>query len=180
MGDQTTIVQRIGEANADGLIILTAPTEGGSLARELARQGIDLPVLGNAPQASPSFFEAGGNEVSNWVLPSIFNAGRDDQQTQTYVKEMAQRDKEPPTIPEAVNYYDGVYLIAEAMRNAEITSDTPPEEAREAIKEQLLAIDGFSGAAGEISFAGSSDAVKTVYVNVINDGEIQSLESASG
>lgn len=174
--DFSTVAQRIRGTDADALIILSAPTEGGLLARELARQGERRPVLGNPPQGGASFFEGGGRAIDDWVLPAIFDAGRDDPRTAAYAKAMAARDREPPTIPEAVNYYDGVYAIAEALRGAGVGADTPIDEAREAVRRGILELDGLAGAAGTISFAGRTDAEKTIYVKVVRNGVVEPLD----
>jgi len=173
--DFSSIVQRIKKTEADGLIILTAPTEGGLLAREIARQSETRPVLGNPPQAGASFFEGGGDRIDNWVLPSIFDPENDNPKTASYVKEMGERDKEPPTIPEAANYYDAVYLIAEAMKSAGVTPDTDPAEAREKVRDALLNL-SIQGAAGDISFKGDPSAEKTIFVKVVRNGKTETLD----
>jgi branched-chain amino acid transport system substrate-binding protein len=175
--DFSSVVQRIKDARADGLIILTAPTEGGLLARELARQGEKRPVLGNPPQAGASFFEGGGEAIDDWVLPSIFDPARDSPKTKRYVQAMAERDKEPPTIPEAANYYDGVLLLAAAIKQAHVTPDTPPAQARERIRDALLHV-SIEGAAGRIAFDGGPDARKPVVVKVVRGGKLEALETA--
>jgi branched-chain amino acid transport system substrate-binding protein len=173
--DFSTIVQRIGETEADGLIIVSVPAEAGLLARELARQGETRPILGHPAQAGNTFFVLGGAAINDWVLPSIFDPASDDPSTQAYVTEMAAVDEEPPTVPEAANYYDNILLLAEGMRSAGISGATRPDEARPAIRDALLALNGFRGVAGEISFKPNGDAVKTVYVNVVRGGELQPL-----
>ncbi|MGH9167391.1 MAG: ABC transporter substrate-binding protein, partial [Acidimicrobiia bacterium] len=84
--DFSTTVQRITESQADGLIIMSAPAEAGLIARELARQGETRPVLGHPAQAGNTFFEQGGTDINDWVLPSIFNPLSDDPVTADYVQ----------------------------------------------------------------------------------------------
>lgn len=173
--DFATTVQRIKESEADGLIIVSAPAEAGLIARELIRQGETRPVLGHPAQNSNSFFEQAGEELNDWVLPSIFNPGSTDEDTVAYMEAMAAADPEPPTVPEAANYYDIILMLAQVMNEAGINGDTPPEEARAAIQEGLLALTNFNGVAGEISFGGNVDAEKTVYVNVVKNGQVEPL-----
>ncbi len=173
--DFSTTVQRIRETEADGLIIMSAPAEAGLIARELARQGETRPVLGHPAQGSNTFFTQGGEDINNWVLPSIFNPQSGDSDTLAYVEAMAAADPEPPTVPEAANYYDNILMLAEVMRAAGINGDTPPEEARATIREALLDLTDFDGVAGTISFNGNVDATKTVYVNVVKNGELGPL-----
>jgi ABC-type branched-subunit amino acid transport system substrate-binding protein len=174
--DFATTVQRIMETEADGLIIISAPAEAGLIARELLRQGETRPVLGHPAQNSNSFFEQAGDELNDWVLPSIFNPGSTDADAVAYMEAMAAADPEPPTVPEAANYYDAVLLLAQVMNEAGINGDSSPDEARAAIQAGLLALTTFDGVAGEISFNGSADATKTVYVNVVKNGQVEPLQ----
>lgn len=61
------------------------------------------------------------------------------------------------------------------MTNAGVDGTWDPAEARAAIRDGLLALEGFQGVAGEITFEENGDAVKTVYINVVIDGELQPL-----
>lgn len=173
--DFATLVQRIREAEADGLIIMSAPEEAGLIARELARQDETRPVLGHPAQGTPSFFEAGGEQINNWVLPLILNRDDPSETTQSFLDTINERDQEPPTVAEAANYYDNIYLLAQVMTDAGIDGSTPVEEARTAIKDGLLALEGFEGVTGTIGFAGDPDAEKTVWVHVVQAGELQLL-----
>lgn len=173
--DFSTIVQRVRDTAADGLIVISVPAEAGLLARELARQGETRPILGHPAQAGNTFFEQGGTDINDWVLPSIFDPASDDPLTQAYLAAIAAADEEPPTVPEAANYYDNILLLADAMRSAGIDGSASPDEARSAIRDTLLDVHGFHGVAGEISFDSNGDAMKTVYVNVVRDGELQPL-----
>jgi branched-chain amino acid transport system substrate-binding protein len=172
--DFSTTVQRIMEIEADGLIIMSAPGEAGLIARELARQGETRPVIGHPAQNSNTFFEQGGEGINNWVLPSIFDPGSGEADTLAYIEAMT-ADPEPPTVPEAANYYDTILLLAQVMEEAGIDGNTDPTEARAAVQQGLLALENYDGVAGNITFGGNTDAAKTVYVNVVLSGEIQPL-----
>ncbi|CAN5378119.1 ABC transporter substrate-binding protein [soil metagenome] len=174
--DFSTTVQRITEVEADGLIIMSAPAEAGLIARELVRQGEVRPVLGHPAQAGNTFFEQGGSDINDWVLPSILDPVSGAPATADYVAMITAADPEPPTVPEAANYFDNILLLAQVMRDAGIDGLWEPADARQAIREGLLGVQGFQGVAGEISFQENGDAVKTVYVNVVLNGELQPLE----
>jgi branched-chain amino acid transport system substrate-binding protein len=170
-GDFASTVQRIGDLEADGLIVISFPQEAGLLAREMARQGETRPVLGHPAQGGATFFEQGGTDINDWVLPSIFNGASEDPVTQAYIAAMAEADPEPPTVSEAANYYDNILMLAEVMRQAGIDGTWDPVEARAAIRDGMLAVSGFKGVAGETTFQPNGDADKTVYVNVVTGGE---------
>ena len=174
--DFSTVVQRIRETDADALIIMSAPAEAGLLAVELARQGEVRPVLGHPAQAGSSFFEQGGTDINNWVIPSIFDGTLDDADTATYVAEMQVRDSEPPTVAEAANYYDNILLLASVMSEAGIDGSMAPDDVRIQIRDGLAAVVDFDGVAGLTTFLPNGDAEKTVYVNVVIEGVMVPLE----
>lgn len=174
--DFTATVQRIGNVEGDGLIILSGPAEAGLLARELARQGEDRPVLGHPAQNNEDFMIQAGGQVDAWVLPSIFDSRRQDALTQAFLSAMTEIDGEHPAVPEAANYFDNILMLAHVMREAGITANTPADEARAAIRDGLLALTAFEGAAGEISFRPNGDALKPVYVVVVSGAEVEPLE----
>lgn len=173
--DFSTVVQKIGETEADALIIMSAPAEAGLLAVELARQGEVRPILGHPAQAGSSFFEQGGTDINNWVIPSIFDRTLEDADTATYVAEMEVRDSEPPTVAEAANYYDNVLMLATVLREAGIDGTMVPEDVRTQIRDGLAALVDFEGVAGLTTFLPNGDAEKTVYVNVVIGGEMVPL-----
>lgn len=168
--DFATVVQRIRETDADGLILMSAPAEAGLIAAELVRQGEDRPIIGHPSQASQAFFEGGGSQVSNWLLPLVFDRTGDDPEAQEFVASMTELNDQPP-VAEAANYFDNILMLAEVMMAAGIDGSTSADEARTAIKDGLLALADFDGVAGTISFDGSNDAVKTIHLVVVQEGE---------
>jgi branched-chain amino acid transport system substrate-binding protein len=171
--DFTTTVGRIKNTDGDGLIILSGPGEAGLLVRELARRGEMRPVLGHPAQNNQDFFSQGGGEIQDWVLPTVFDPTRDSQLVRDYLEMTGQDGGDRFMVPEAANYYDTVLLLAEVMRAAGIDADTPVEEARTAIRDGLLAIEGFDGVTGTISFAENGDAEKPVYVVVARGSGVE-------
>ena len=155
---------------------MSAPAEAGLIARELARQDETRPVIGHPAQNSNTFFEQGGADINDWVLPSIFDPNTSNADSVAYMETISAADSEPPTVPEAANYYDNILMLAEVMRAAGVDGNTSPEEARVAIQAGLLALSNFDGVAGETTFGGSNDADKTVYVYVVKNGEAIPLE----
>jgi ABC-type branched-subunit amino acid transport system substrate-binding protein len=150
--------------------------EAGLLVRELVRQGEGRPVLGHPSHYSSGFLVQGGEQINNWVIPTIFDTASTDADALDYMAMMAEADEEPPTAPEAANHYDIILMLAQVMRAAGIDGGTPPEQARLAIRDGLLDLAGFDGVAGETSFAGQHDAAKEVYVKVVVEGEVRPLE----
>lgn len=174
--DFSTVVQRIKEADADGIILISIPEEAGLIARELNRQNETRPILGHPAQNTNSFFEQGGDDINEWILPSIIDIWSSDPKSVDYLAKMVELDPEPPTIPEAANYYDNIMIFANIMIEAKINGVTPPEDARQIIRDGLLTLKDFDGVVGKIAFDGKYDAEKEIFVYVVIDGELKPLE----
>jgi branched-chain amino acid transport system substrate-binding protein len=173
--DFSTTVVRIRETPADGLILMSAPAEAGLIARELARQGETRPILGHPAQGGADFFAQGGSDINDWVIPGIFDPTLDHPLTAEYVATVLPADPEPPTVSEAANYYDNILMFAEVMRAAGIDGTWSADDARAAIREGLLALTDFRGVAGLTTYLPNGDSVKTVYIDVVINGERQRL-----
>jgi branched-chain amino acid transport system substrate-binding protein len=173
--DFSTTVLRIRETQADALILMSAPAEAGLIARELARQGETRPILGHPAQGGADFFAQGGSDINDWVIPGIFDPTLDHPLTVEYVATVLPADPEPPTVSEAANYYDNILMFAEVMRAAGIDGTWSADDARAAIRDGLLGLTDFRGAAGLTTFLPNGDSVKTVYIDVVINGERQRL-----
>jgi branched-chain amino acid transport system substrate-binding protein len=169
--DFTSVVQRVGGLDIGGLFVMSLPTEGGLLAQEMDRQGVELPVLGFAAQGSGAFREAGGDAIRDWVVPIVFFPPAAGEAGAEFATKMAAADPEPPTVPEAANAYEIVLMIAQVATEAGIDGDTEAVAARQAIREGLLALDGFEGPTGPTTFLENGDAEKIVYTLVFNGVE---------
>lgn len=168
--DFSTTVQRIRDLDGDGLIVMSAPTEAGLLATELARQADDRPILGHPSQGTQSFYQSGGEQINDWFLPLIFDAGAEDPDVQDFVAAMEEA-VEPPILAESANYYDQIRMIASILEDAGLDGSADPEAAREIIQVGLLSLSGFEGIAGTTDFAGGNEAEKTLHYVIVSRGE---------
>ncbi|MBI4258997.1 MAG: ABC transporter substrate-binding protein [Actinobacteria bacterium] len=175
--DFTSVVERIRGMDVDGVLVMAGPIEAGLLCREMHRQDAHLPVLGHPAQNSSAFREAAGPEVEDWVVPSVFSTTA-GAEAEAFSAAMADRDPEPPTVPEAANYYDIVRMIAQVATDAGIDGSTPPEEARRLIREGLASLAGFPGLAGPTAFLENGDVDRPVFTLVL-EGEGASLLAGS-
>lgn len=170
--DFTSVVQRVqGIQDIDGLFVITAPVEGGLLATELDRQGVDLPVLGHPAQNSGAFRETAGPVVEDWVVPSVLDPTAANPRAQQFSETMGERDEDPPTVPEAGNYYDIVYMLAQVLEEGGIDAGTDPTEARASIREGLANLQGFEGIAGSVSFLPNGDVDRPVFTLLLSGTE---------
>jgi branched-chain amino acid transport system substrate-binding protein len=174
--DYASVVQRVGDSGAEGLFMMSLPVEAGLFAREMDRQGVELPVLGFAAQGSSAFRETGGDAIRDWVVPIVFFPPAAGEAGLEFAAKMEEADPEPPTVPEAANAYEIVYMIQQVAQDAEIDGGTAPEEARQAIRDGLLGLEGFEGPTGTTTFLPNGDSEKDIYTLVFNGEETERLE----
>jgi ABC-type branched-subunit amino acid transport system substrate-binding protein len=67
-------------------------------------------------------------------------------------------------------------MIRQVAEDAEIDGETAPEEARQAIRDGLLGLEGFEGPTGTTTFLPNGDSEKEVYTLVFNGEETERLE----
>ncbi len=63
--------------------------------------------------------------------------------------------------------YDAAAVLISAIREAD-----GPEPDRRVVKERLLSVKGYNGAAGPLSFGKDREAVKSLFILTVRDGEI--------
>ena len=161
--DFTSAVQRVKAARGiNGLFVMTAPVEGGLLARELARQGVKHPVLGLQAQNSRAFRQTAGSSLGVWVVPSIFFAPAVHGGLK-FVTDLRKATGNPTPVPESATYYDIIGMIAKVARGAKITGSTSTRTARQRIRDGLAKIKNYPGISGRTTFTKSGDARKQIY-----------------
>lgn len=66
--------------------------------------------------------------------------------------------------------YEGLHMLAAAMRAGNITAATPVREARTKIRDYLTSLKGFPGLGNSIDINGDGDAIKKTIVFATQDG----------
>jgi branched-chain amino acid transport system substrate-binding protein len=169
--DFASIVQQVKSMDVDGLFVSSLPTEGGLLAAELNRQGVDLPVLGFPAQNSGKFREGAGPDLQDWMVPGIFYPPAQGEKAQQFWAAITDADEQPPTVPEAVNHYDLLHMIAQVAGEAGINGSTDPAVARTEIRDGLAGLRDFDGAAGSIDFEPNGDTTREVFALLLSGTE---------
>ncbi|MDA8212212.1 MAG: ABC transporter substrate-binding protein [Clostridia bacterium] len=151
-----------------------------SLAREMKRQGMNIPALGNVGMYSEALIEQGGDAVEGWVALSNFWPTSPDPKVQEFnakFKTAAQAAGLGPT-PDtfAVSMYDTALITAELIRKNKLTAQSPLEEARAAIRDGWAGVKDYPGVMGKTSIDGAGDGIKEVYTLIVKDGKWERLE----
>ena len=128
----------------------------GLLSKDLAVQGVKVPILNTAILWSGPFISIAGELARNWhvmgfATNEIGPVGHSDEAVyNSLIKRALQRAEpamgNPPNMANWAIGYDAVLLYADIMRRNGIDGNTDPKRAREIIKNEFLKLKNFSGA----------------------------------
>jgi branched-chain amino acid transport system substrate-binding protein len=162
------VVTKIKSLKPDGVVLAALMPDGINFAKEYQRQGMKAPVLTSAHVTGGPFVEIAGKAVEGWIMPGLFNWEDPDPKVQSFVKRFyAQANADPAVKPKPHHvvtegsYYDTVMIIAQIMRKAGITPDTPLQEARTKIREGLQNLKGYKGISGTWTILPTGEADRT-------------------
>lgn len=169
--------------HVDGLILGADFVPGIYVLQEMAKQGVDIPVIGGSPlvdsvtlkaapgipvvvpmtyyptQTTPQSAVAFRNKMNAWFKSNAYPAG---------------------TTPNMydVNIYDTVRMFIQAIEKGGVTNN-PSQLAqdRQKIASYLKTIKDFPGVTGPLSILPSGDATKPAYVVVIQNGKWNEVEN---
>lgn len=151
-----------------------------TLAREMKRQGVNVPVMGNVGMYSEALIEQGGDAVEGWVALSNYWPTSPDPKSQEFnakfktVAVAAGLGPTPDTF--AVSMYDTAMITADILRKNNITAKTPLEAARTAIRDGWTAVKDYQGVMGKTTINEVGDGVKEVYTLIVKNGKWDRLE----
>jgi len=133
-----------------------------------ARQlGITLPIVGGNGFNSPVFIQQAGKAGEGVIVGAAWNSAEPNPKSQTFIAAYkAKYNTDPDQF--AAQAYAGVYVLAQAMRNASSVE-------RPAIRGNLAKIQNLDTVLGTFSFTAGRDANHPAVVQVVKDGKFQIL-----
>jgi len=160
--DRSPQLTRIRAANPDGLIINTLATDAPSIAAQARRLGIRARFIGTAGFTNPQTWSlAGPGVLDSSLLAENYYRDSDRNAVQRFVQAFETRFNEDPP-PYAAYAYDGLMLVADAIRRAGSCD-------RGAIRNALAVTTNFDAVLGNLTFHGSGDARKDPILLMIVD-----------
>ena len=125
------------------------------LVREMAKQGVRIPIIGSEDLMAPEFTSLGEQAVGSLVY-SGFDVNSSDPKAHAFVKAYTSRFGKAPTRLAALSY-DAYYMLAEAIGKAR---SLRPSHVRQA----LMTIKDFHGVTGTTSVGPTGEAVKSPFI----------------
>ena len=163
--DFSAIVTKIKDLKPQG-IAYSAPPPGNPVgfAKELAAQQVTVPVVASPHFVPSNIVFAAGAAMEGWLAASFFDPTRPDASVQDFAKRwQAKADADtnivkPARLSLEANDYDVVMILADIMRKANITPETPLLDARTKIRDGMAAVKGYNGLSGTINMGANGDA----------------------
>ena len=174
--DYSAQVTRAKALGAEGIGLGSCYQNAAAIAKEMQKQGLNVPIIGGACASAPGFIEIAGKAAEGAYMSTAAWIDDPRPEVQAYLKKFMARNngKAPPYGgPRA---YDIIYSYKHCFEKAGITNRPADLDSdRDKIRECLGALKQFPGVAGEITMdenrdgAGASAVLKVVngkYVNV--------------
>jgi branched-chain amino acid transport system substrate-binding protein len=161
--DYKAQLTKIKNLNPDLILASALYNEGAVILDQARKMGLDVPVVGGNGFNSPEVIKIAGDASNGLIVATPWFAKKDDEKVKNFVKNYKEAyGVEPDQF--AAQAYDGLYLIAEAVKNAG-TND------RDAIRDALAEIKDFEGVLGTMSFDEDGDIVMDPTVLIIEGNE---------
>lgn len=163
--DYRSTILKIKAANPDALHIPSFVGPAALAIKQVAELGWKVPIYVDNPLEDPAFFKTVGDAGDGVMYGSL---DLDDRMWKEFDKKFRAKYGDMPDIF-AAQYYDGTYVIAEAIKRGGYTA--------EGIRNALLGIKNFKGVTGNISFDADGDTSLPVAMWTIKGREYVRLKA---
>jgi branched-chain amino acid transport system substrate-binding protein len=173
--DYSAQVTKAKSLGAEGIGLGSCYQNAAAIAKEMAKQGLNVPVVGGACAGAPGFIDIAGKAAEGAYMSTAAWIDDPRPEVQAYVKKVVPKlgGKPPYSGPRA---YDIIYSYKYCIEKSGVTNKPAELDSdRDKIRNCLGGLKNFPGVAGEITMnevrdgAGSSAILKVVngkYVNM--------------
>lgn len=166
--DYNAQLTKIKSLNPELILCSALYNEGAVIMDQARKMGLTVPFVGGNGFNSPEVIKIAGDAANGLIVATPWFGGKEDEKVQEFVKKYKEKyGKDPDQF--AAQAYDGLYLMAEAIKNA-------GEADRDAVRDALAEIKDFPGILGTMSFDEVGDIVMEPTVLVIDQGQFKIFE----
>jgi branched-chain amino acid transport system substrate-binding protein len=163
--DYKAQLTKIKNLSPDAIFCSALYEEGGVILSQARKMGITVPFVGGNGFNSPKVIDIAKDAAEGLVVATPWFGEKDDPKVKVFVARYEKRyGKKPDQF--AAQAYDGLFLMAEALRKA-------GKADRTALRDALAGIRNFQGVLGTFSFDEERDVVMEPAVLIIRNGKFQ-------
>jgi branched-chain amino acid transport system substrate-binding protein len=162
-------ITKVLAANPDGIVISSLYQEAALVMVQARKAGYKGPFIGGNGFNSPALVEVAKEAAEGAVVGSPWFAGRDDAKVKKFVADYTAKmgGKGPDQF--AAQAYDGMMLIAQALKKAGSTD-------RSKVRDALASIKDYEGVTGKFAFDENRNPVMTPFILQIKNGQYTELK----
>jgi branched-chain amino acid transport system substrate-binding protein len=174
--DYSAQVTKAKSLGAEGIGLGSCYQNAGAIAKEMQKQGLNVPIVGGACAGAPGFIEIAGKAAEGAYMSTAAWLEDPRPEVQAYLKKILAKNSNQPPPYSGPRAYDIIYSYKHCIETSGVTNKPSDLDAdRDRIRGCLAGLKNFPGVAGEITMdehrdgAGSSAILKVVngkYVNV--------------
>ena len=163
--DFSAQITNIKAKNPDIIFFSGYYTEGSLLMKEARKQGLKINLFGGDGLYSPTLISLGGSAIEGSMVYVGFSPEQPTPETAKFIEEFKSKNKgQTPGLFETQGY-DGVVILAEAMKRAK--SNAPSK-----FRDEVAKTKNFKGVSGTITFQVNQEPVKSpVYLLEVKNGQ---------
>jgi branched-chain amino acid transport system substrate-binding protein len=175
--DFSAQITRVKAANPDGIVLAGEHHIAANIAREVRKQGLKQPFIGDVFINSSDFIRLGGPSVEGTYTVTTFWEGNPDPKVQTFVRNFMEKHKQdhgkdanPAEVGSGM--YDTCYITRFLVGKMGISGK--PEDLqkdREKIRDGWATLKDFIGVQGKTSIDKNGDSLKEYYTLVVKGGK---------
>ena len=166
--DLSEQLNRIKNLNPDAIFISALPTDMPDILIQARELGIPYSIPFIVAQVSVDEVRAAGDAAEGLVTSASWISTADTPGNQAFVQNYTEKYGVEPTIWTAQSYAS-VYILAEAITNAQSTDST-------AIRDAMANLSDFDTVLGKFSFNAVGDTVYDPIMLIVKDGEFHAFE----
>ena len=166
--DLSEQLTRIKNLNPDVIFISALPTDMPDIMIQARELGIPYSIPFIVAQVSVDEVRTAGDAAEGLVTSASWISTADTPGNQVFVQNYTEKYGVEPSIW-AAQSYASVYILAEAIANAQSTDST-------AIRDAMANLSGFDTVLGQFSFNAVGDTVYDPIMLIVKDGEFHAFE----
>ena len=175
--DFSAQVTKIKMWNPDGIVLATFGAEGGLIAKESKRQGLNVALVGSIDCNAPDFVRLAGSAADGtWTSHSYWSDNPDPKVQRVMKRAKAILGDKDPDLTTA-RYYDNAMIMYDLTKKMGVTNRPDDLDSdREKIRKGWETLKDFPGVEGKITMNKDGDGEKSAYIFVIKGGKYVNVQ----